>query len=101
MTRLGSRGMSGRLLSPGPGKGGPMIFRHMRRSSLALFILVLGAVPTAQAQVAWSFRAGVVRPAGTFDDYFDFGPTVGVEAAYPLRDRVDVVAGADFDHYNG
>ena len=78
-----------------------MISRHMGRSSIALFVLVLGAVPAAQAQVGWSFRAGVVRPAGTFDDYFDFGPTVGVEAALPLRDRVDLVAGADFDHYNG
>jgi hypothetical protein len=61
----------------------------------------LGAAPTAQAQVSWGFRAGVARPAGTFGEYFDFGPTVGVEAAYPLQGQVDLIAGVDFDHYNG
>src|SRR5690606_1654361 len=59
------------------------------------------AAPTLSAQVSWGFRAGVARPTGTFDDYFDLGPTVGVEAAYPVLDRVDLIVGADFDHYNG
>jgi hypothetical protein len=78
-----------------------MTFQLTKRRSILLFVLGLGTVPAAQAQVSWGLHAGVARPAGTFDDYFDFGPTVGVEAAFPLRDRVDLVAGADFDHYNG
>jgi hypothetical protein len=78
-----------------------MTFRLMWRSSIALFILGMGAVSGAQAQVSWGFHAGVARPAGTFADYFEFGPTVGVEVAYPLRDQVDLLVGADFDHYSG
>ena len=73
----------------------------IKRSSILLCMLGLGAVPAAQAQVSWGLRAGVAHPAGTFADYFDLGPTVGVEAGYPLRDKVALVLGADFDHYNG
>lgn len=77
------------------------MFRLIRRSSMVMCLLGLGLVPAAEAQVSWNFSAGVARPAGTFDDYFDLGPTVGVAAAYPLRGQVDLLVGADFDHYNG
>ena len=78
-----------------------MTSRMMERTALALCVLALLAVSDARAQLSWSFEAGVAHPAGTFADYFDLGPTVGVEAGYPLRERVDLVVGAHFDHYNG
>jgi hypothetical protein len=77
-----------------------MTFHPIKRISVAMFILGLSAVPAAQAQLSWSVRAGVAHPAGTFADYFDLGPTVGIQAGYPLRDQVELQVGADFDHYN-
>jgi hypothetical protein len=74
----------------------------IKRSATLLFVLALGTVSGAQAQgLTWSFRAGVARPAGNFGEYFDVGPSVGVEASHALRDRVALVVGADFDHYSG
>jgi hypothetical protein len=77
-----------------------MTFHLIKRSSIVLFVLGLGAVPAAQAQVSWGLHAGVAHPSGTFADYFDLGPTVGFAAGYPLRERVALTVGGDFDHYN-
>lgn len=77
-----------------------MRYRAMWGSLITLVILGLGAAPAAQAQMTWTFGAGGVIPVGTFDDYFEHGVTVGVEAAYPLQDRVDLTFGVDWDHYN-
>jgi hypothetical protein len=78
-----------------------MSFDLMKRSALLLCVLGLSAVSTAQAQLNWTFSAGVAYPAGAFADYFDLGATVGVEVAHPLQDRLALVVGGDFDHYNG
>ena len=77
-----------------------MRYRAMWGSLITLVILGLGAASAAQAQMTWTFGAGGVIPVGTFDDYFEHGVTVGVEAAYPLQDRVDLTFGVDWDHYN-
>jgi hypothetical protein len=77
-----------------------MRYRVMWGSSMMLLMLGLGAASPAQAQFTWTFGAGAVIPAGTFDDYFEHGATVGAEAAYPLQDAVDITFGADWDHYN-
>jgi len=67
---------------------------------VTLLILGLGAAQAAQAQATWTASAGGVIPVGTFDDYFEHGVTVGIEAAVPLEEGVDVTFGADWDHYN-
>ena len=81
-------------------KGAAMISRLIWLTSMVVCI-GLGLATPAQAQVSWGFHAGVARPAGTFANYFDLGPTVGLEFARPMRDRLDLVLAADFDHYNG
>ena len=77
-----------------------MSCRAVWRSSIFLLILGLGAAPSAQAQLAWTFGAGLAVPVGTFDDYFEAGATASAEAACPLQDRVDLTFGVDWDHYN-
>jgi hypothetical protein len=46
------------------------------------------------------FESGLVVPVGTFDDYFEHGAMASAEVAYPLRDRLDLTLGVDWDHYN-
>ena len=85
-------------------KGGHLFFRIVWWSSVALFILGLSLASTVEAQErgwSWDLHAGFTFPAGTLDDYFDAGPTVGANVTYPLRDRLDLTFSVDLDLIGG
>lgn len=65
-----------------------------------LLALGLLAPTTARAQLTWMFDAGLTVPVGTFDDYFEAGAAASAEVAYPLRDRLNLTFGVDWDHFN-
>jgi hypothetical protein len=73
------------------------------RASLLLVFLVLGAAAPARAQLSeldWALKGGVVLPLFSFGEYFEFGPTVGLNVGYPLRPRMDLKLDLDFDMMN-
>jgi hypothetical protein len=64
---------------------------------------VLVTASPAQAQgvdLNWRLHGGVAVPTSTFGEYFDVGPTVGLDVGMPLRDRLDLIADLDFDFIN-
>jgi hypothetical protein len=71
------------------------------RSSWILFLLMaLGPVPSAHAQLSdldVRLSAGIVSPTGTFADYYDFGPSVGLTIARPVGDRANLLLDLGFD----
>ncbi|MFW6200749.1 MAG: hypothetical protein ACOC8K_09250 [Gemmatimonadota bacterium] len=41
--------------------------------------------------------SGIYLPVGTYGDYYGFGPNVGLDVAYPLADRVQMLLDLDLD----
>jgi hypothetical protein len=77
-----------------------MTLRTARQSLLALFVMTAGAAQPALAQledVSVRLHGGVIVPTGTYGDYFRFGPSVGVDAAYPMNERMDLKLDLDMD----
>lgn len=73
------------------------------RFSLLLALLAIGNPAPARAQLSelnWALRGGVALPLFSFGEYFEFGPTVGLDVGYPLRPRVDLKLDLDFDMMN-
>jgi hypothetical protein len=73
------------------------------RSSLLFALLVLGGAAPVRAQLSeldWALEGGVVLPMFSFGEYFELGPTVGLDVAYPLRPRMDLKLDLDFDMLN-
>jgi hypothetical protein len=69
---------------------------------LAAALLVAFAQP-AQAQLSelkWRLHGGVIQPIATGDEYFALGPSVAVDAAYPLAEKVDLVVDLGWDYIN-
>ena len=66
---------------------------------LVLF-LAMGAVSPARAQLSdldVRLNAGMIFPFGTFADYFDPGPSVGLTLVRPAGDRAGLVLDLGFD----
>lgn len=64
-----------------------------------VILMALLAQP-AHAQlgdVGVRLHGGVVVPVAGYGDYFRFGPSVGVDAAYPLSERLDLKLDLDMD----
>jgi hypothetical protein len=84
-----------------------MNLRFVRRSGLVLgFLAALGAQPV-EAQVgrmledvAVRMHGGVVVPFGAYADYFNFGPSVGLDFGLPVNDRMDLKLDLDWDYVN-
>lgn len=75
----------------------------VRRSWVVLFFLAVGAAEPAHAQLAdlkGRLHGGIVQPLAKTGDYFKFGPSVGLDVAYPVGERLDVVLDLDMDWLN-
>jgi hypothetical protein len=69
----------------------------------ALFVLLLVGAQPAHAQLStlkWRVHGGVMNAMATGDDYFSLGPSVAVDAAYPLAERVDLQLDLGWDYLN-
>ena len=67
-----------------------MLKSFVQRSWIVFLFMALGPVPSAQAQLSdldVRLYAGVISPAGTFADYFEFGPNVGLTIVHPVSER--------------
>lgn len=72
-------------------------------SWVVLLLLALSAAPPAQAQLselAVRLHSGLVMPFGAFGGFYDPGVSVAVDAAVPVRERVDVVVDMGLDYIN-
>ena len=71
-----------------------------QRSWIVLLFMALAPVPSAQAQLSdldVRLYAGMIFPAGTFADYYDFGPSVGLTIVSPLSERAGLLLDVGFD----
>jgi hypothetical protein len=65
--------------------------------------LLLAMAQPAQAQLSelrWRLHGGVIKPLATGSEYFSLGPSVAVDAAYPLTDMLDLVVDLGWDYIN-
>ena len=72
----------------------------VQRSWIVFLLMALGPVPSAQAQLSdldVRLYGGIISPAGTFDDYFGFGPSVGLTIVRPVGDRAGLILDLGFD----
>ncbi|MSR35281.1 MAG: hypothetical protein EXR95_01385 [Gemmatimonadetes bacterium] len=68
-----------------------------------LFLVAAGTAQPAAAQLAGlkgRLHGGIVQPLASTGDYFKFGPSVGVDVAYPLTERLDIGVDFDWDYLN-
>lgn len=75
----------------------------VRWSWVALFCLALVAAQPGYAQevgIKARLHGGIVQPLASTGDYFKFGPSVGIDFAYPLSERLDVDLDLDWDYLN-
>src|SRR5688500_6364512 len=110
-TRLLPRPKAGAKISPRsanhlphPRQGGFMTLSTVRHSWVGLLLLlVVGSARPAQAQlgdVGVRLHGGIVQPLGSFGDYFEFGPSFGLDLGYPLNERLDLKLDLDLDWIN-
>jgi hypothetical protein len=72
----------------------------IERSWILLLLMAVGPVPSARAQLSdldVRLYAGVISPAGTFADYFEFGPSVGLTVVRPISERAGLLLDVGFD----
>jgi hypothetical protein len=77
-----------------------MIRPMVRLGLVAVFALAVGTPLRAQAQLSARLHGGIIQPVASTGDYFKFGPSVGVDVAYPVRERVDVLLDLGWDYLN-
>ena len=68
-----------------------------------LAVLLAATAQPAQAQlssVRLRLHGGIVQPLALGSEYFSFGPSAAVDAAYPLSDRLDLVLDLGWDYLN-
>lgn len=82
--------------------------RILRYSTAAVLLTTLGFARVAQAQltdrlkdVRLDGQLGFAFPAGQLNAYENGGPSVGVDLAYPMTDRVDVALDGEVDLMSG
>ena len=72
----------------------------VQRSWIVFLFMAVGPVPSAQAQLSdleVRLYAGVISPAGTFADYFGFGPSVGLTIVHPVSERAGLFLDVGWD----
>ena len=77
----------------------------VRRSWIAALVVALLGPAPAQAQIGGvdlgdldaRFGSGIALPVGTHGDFYGFGPSFGLDVAYPVNDRLDVLLDLDLD----
>lgn len=84
-----------------------MNLRMVGRSLLALGVLALAIAPSADAQVGGvledvgvRMHGGLILPTAGYGDHFNFGPSVGLDLAYPLNDRLNLGLDLDWEYVN-
>jgi hypothetical protein len=78
-----------------------MIHRMVRVGWVSLFALgVLTGADPAGAQVKARLHGGITQPVASTGNYFKFGPSVGVDVAYPVGERLDVLLDLGWDYLN-
>jgi hypothetical protein len=70
------------------------------RASFLLVCLVVGTALPVRAQLRWALEGGVAVPMFSFGEYFEYGPTVGLDVAYPVMPRLDAKLDLDLDVIN-
>jgi hypothetical protein len=68
-----------------------------------LFSLTIATPQVVQAQigdVGLRLHGGIAAPLASTGEYFKFGPSVGVDFAYPLSDRLDLSLDLVMDWFN-
>jgi hypothetical protein len=81
--------------------------KHNTRPQLFSFLLaatlLVAAAQPAEAQLGglkWRIHGGVIKPLATGSEYFSLGPSVAVDAALPLSDKLDVQLDLGWDYIN-
>lgn len=80
-----------------------MNFRLVGRSWFVVLLLAVIAPSPVNAQLQdlnWRLHGGIVSPFSDFGEYFDYGPTVSLDAGYPIGDRLDLLVDLGFDYVN-
>lgn len=80
-----------------------MNLRTTYQGGVALLFWLLAAAPPAHAQIGdlkFGLDGGVVLPISAAGKYFELGPTVGLDVAYPVHDRLDLKLDVDLDVLN-
>jgi len=72
------------------------------RTALTLLFLLAAAraLEGQQRDLTWRLHGGIAVPMSGFGDYFEFGPTVGLDVGYPLAARLDLKLDVDLDVVN-
>jgi hypothetical protein len=66
----------------------------------SLVVLLFGSALPAHAQLQARLHGGITQPVASAGDYFKFGPSVSVDLAYPVGERVDVLLDLGWDYLN-
>jgi hypothetical protein len=77
-----------------------MTLRVVMRRLAAVLVVAAGTAQPGLAQlqdVNARLHGGLIMPAAAYGDYFRFGPSVGVDLAYPLNERLDLKLDLDWD----
>ena len=77
--------------------------RPPRFATLALLVGLLATAQPAHAQLStlkWRLHGGIVQPVAVGGQYFAFGPSAAVDAAYPLSDKLDLLVDLGWDYLN-
>jgi len=77
-----------------------MTLRMVRQCLVAVSVMTVGAAQPALSQVediGVRLHGGLIVPTAAYGDYFRFGPSLGVDLAYPLNERVDLKLDLDMD----
>lgn len=84
-----------------------MSLRTVGCSLLALGVLALTTAQPADAQVrdvledvGVRIHGGVILPTAGYGDHFNFGPSVGLDLAYSLNDRLNLGLDLDWEYVN-
>ncbi len=73
----------------------------VRAGWAVLVVMTLGAVQPVAGQVSMRLHAGAALPAAGFGDFYEPGVALRFDVAYPIRDRLDLVADLGMDYVNG
>ena len=72
------------------------------RWGLVTFLVVanLGGAQPVHAQLKLRLHGGITQPLASTSDYFKFGPSVGVDIARPVGEKLDVMLDLGWDYLN-
>lgn len=78
-----------------------MGFHLVRRGLLGLSLAAVGSVaPVGAQELELRLHGGIVQPVASTAEYFKFGPSVSLEALYPLSDALGVTVDLGWDYLN-